>query len=353
MDGLAVGVDEFRFGDLGLASHGRTLVDDLDRHLIADLRQPDDVPNVGAVLHATAVDGQHHVTWLKVGILCRRTGLHPGDDGALGLVDLEGLGQLVGEILNRHAEQAALDLAMLDQRVHDAHGHVDRDGEANADVAAVGRQDRGVDAHQLAAQVHQRAAGVAGVDGGVGLDEILVALDAQPGAAQRADDAGCHGLTETEGIADGDDEVTHLHPVGIGDRYFGEPVGLDLDHGNVRFAVGADQLGAELAAVGQGDGDLVGLVHHVIVGQHVAATGIDNHARTQTRTLALARHVRHAKEMPKHRVPHQRMLGLLDLRLGGDIDHARRDSLEHGRQAGHRLAIHRQRQGGPGWRADR
>ena len=49
-------------------------------------------------------------------------------------------------------------------------------------------EDRGVDAHQLAAQIHQRAAGVAGIDGGVGLNEILVAVRVDAGAAERADD---------------------------------------------------------------------------------------------------------------------------------------------------------------------
>ena len=40
--------------------------------------------------------------------------------------------------------------------------------------AAALAEDAGVDADQLAAAVDQRAAGVAGIDGGVGLDEVLV-----------------------------------------------------------------------------------------------------------------------------------------------------------------------------------
>ena len=49
-------------------------------------------------------------------------------------------------------------------------GDVDRDGEADA-LAAAG--DGGVDADDLAARVEQRAAAVAGVDRGVGLDEVV------------------------------------------------------------------------------------------------------------------------------------------------------------------------------------
>ncbi|WP_306304522.1 hypothetical protein [Methylogaea oryzae] len=44
---------------------------------------------------------------------------------------------------------------MLDEHVHDAGRHVDGDGEADADVAAGGGEDGGVDADQLAAQVDQ------------------------------------------------------------------------------------------------------------------------------------------------------------------------------------------------------
>ncbi len=60
----------------------------------------------------------------------------------------------------------------------------DGNGEADALIAfrAVS-DDGGVDADQFAAIVHQRAAGIAGVDGGVGLDEVFVLLDSEIGPA--------------------------------------------------------------------------------------------------------------------------------------------------------------------------
>ena len=51
---------------------------------------------------------------------------------------------------------------------------VARHGEADALIAAALAEDAGVDADQLAARVDQRAAGVARVDRGVGLDEVFV-----------------------------------------------------------------------------------------------------------------------------------------------------------------------------------
>ena len=52
-------------------------------------------------------------------------------------------------------------------------------------------------------RVEQRAAGVARIDGGVGLDEVVVRalVDVPP---ERADDAGGHRVLEAEGVADRD-----------------------------------------------------------------------------------------------------------------------------------------------------
>src|SRR3546814_20233312 len=74
---------------------------------------------------------------------------------------------------------------MFDDLVDGIFHHVDRDGEADADIAAAAAQDRRIDADQLALRVDQGAAGIAGIDGGVGLDEVLVAFDAESGPAQR------------------------------------------------------------------------------------------------------------------------------------------------------------------------
>ena len=57
---------------------------------------------------------------------------------------------------------------------------VDRDGEADARIAAAGAQDRGIDPDEPTGRVQQRAAGVAGIDEGAGLEEVL-----EDGAAQQ------------------------------------------------------------------------------------------------------------------------------------------------------------------------
>ena len=117
---------------------------------------------------------------------------------ALGGGNVQRLGHVGRERIDVHAQQATLDRAVFQQLVHDAAGHVDRDGEADADVAAGARQDGAVDADQLAPEIHQRAAGVAGVDRGVGLDEVLVAVLVDAGAAQAADDARGDGVLQAK-----------------------------------------------------------------------------------------------------------------------------------------------------------
>ena len=87
-----------------------------------------------------------------------------------------------------------------------------RHGEADADVAGDGPEDRGGDAHQAAAQVEEAPAGVAGVDRGVDLDHRDALL---VGAADRADDAGGDRVLEAEGAPDGEDAVA-LAQTGVG-----------------------------------------------------------------------------------------------------------------------------------------
>ena len=86
-----------------------------------------------------------------------------------------------------HAQKGPRHLARLDQLPAHDHEHVDGDGEADALVAAGVAGDGRVDADDLAVEVDQRAAAVAGVDGGVGLQEVL---EADAGVAQIAGRGG-------------------------------------------------------------------------------------------------------------------------------------------------------------------
>src|SRR5436309_1524776 len=110
-----------------------------------------------------------------------------------------------------------MDTALGHQIVGDALGTVDRNGEADAGGGAAGRENRRVDADDLAARVDERTAGIAAINGGVGLNGFIdeSALAGLHGPAERADYSGGQGALETEGISDGQNFLTDLQCGGI------------------------------------------------------------------------------------------------------------------------------------------
>ena len=133
------------------------------------------------VLDGLAVELDDDVVLLEARLLGRAVGLDRRDDGALVRLDAELLAHALGDVLHDDAQAAADDLALFPELGDDLLGHVGGDGEADADVPAGRREDVAVDADDLAPHVDQRAAGVAPVDGRVGLDEVLVGRDVDPG----------------------------------------------------------------------------------------------------------------------------------------------------------------------------
>ena len=113
-------------------------------------------------------------------------------------------------------------------------------------LLAVAGGDGGVDADDLAGGVGQRAAGVAGADRGVGLDEAVeVALLGVDRAAERRHDALRHGRAalEGEGVADGDDGVADGDLAGRRTWPGTTPRGVvELEDGDVVGSVAAEHL---------------------------------------------------------------------------------------------------------------
>ena len=205
--------------------------------------------------------------------------------------------------------------------------------------AAAAAQDRGVDADQPAFDVEERAAGVAGVDRGVGLDEIFILLDAEPAPAERAHDAAAHRLPDAEGIADRQHHVAHFELVAVAERRRGETGRVDFHDRHIGLGIAADDRGLEFPArLAEGDLHLVGAVDHVVVRQNIAVSR-DDHARAEPllhRAAAAAPAafvgIRHAEEPAKLRIVEKRRHLRRDLRLlrRKHIDHARRRALHDG-----------------------
>ena len=99
-------------------------------------------------------------------------------------------------------------LPVLDELLAHVVGHVDRDGERQAHVAAAAAVDLRVDADHFAVEIEQRAAGVARIHRHVGLDERHETVFARHGATGGADDARGHAVLERERRTDGEHPFT-------------------------------------------------------------------------------------------------------------------------------------------------
>ena len=93
-------------------------------------------------------------------------------------------------------------------------GLVDR--QRKADARGLGA-DRRVDANHLAARVYERAAAIAEVDRGVGLD-VVVQARVEELAPDEADDANRHRMHVPERVADGAHPLTGAQLVGVTQR---------------------------------------------------------------------------------------------------------------------------------------
>ena len=139
-----------------------------------DRRDAFGVVQIVVVVHRLAVDRDDHVAGLELRprprANLRAPGSRPRPAARLGA---EHARDLRRQVLRLHAERAVLDAAGGDQLAHHVVGQVGRNRKADADVAAGRRVDRRIDADQLAAQIDQGAAGIARIDRGIGLDEVL------------------------------------------------------------------------------------------------------------------------------------------------------------------------------------
>src|SRR5262249_5669860 len=151
--------------------------------------------------------------------------------------------------------------------------------EPDSDIAAGPGQDLRRDSDQFAAQIDERPARIALVDGGVGLQKVLEAPLVAPGrlTAFRANDAHRHGLADSERVADGENQVADFDPVGVAERHGRQARRANLDDCNVAGRVRAYDLGSEFTIVVEFHFDLIGIIDDVIISQDVSVRA-DDHA---------------------------------------------------------------------------
>ena len=133
--------------------------------------------------------------------------------------------------------------------VHVMTGKIDRDGKSNPLASATSRQNRSIDSDQLSLGIDQGAAGVSRINGRIGLDEVLIVLDAQMRAAFGADDSHGHRLADAERISNGKHKVAHLHFGGISQRNGWKIVRVNFEYGDIGLGVCTDDVRLEFALI--------------------------------------------------------------------------------------------------------
>src|SRR5882762_10717223 len=124
----------------------------------------------------------------------------------MGRAQAEALRQLLIDVLYADADAAAAHLALRQQLTLDVQGQIDGDGEGHAHVAAGAAVYLRIDADDLTVDIEQRAAGVARIDGRIGLNERHIVFI--EGTRRRAHHAGGDAVLEAERRTDGHHPLT-------------------------------------------------------------------------------------------------------------------------------------------------
>ena len=167
------------------------------------------------------------------------------------------------------------------------------------------------------------------------LNEILVPLDVDAAAAERADDTRGGGLPQAEWIADRDDEVADIEIVGVAELELAEVLCFYSQQRNVRRRIAADDLCIELTAVGERHDDRLRVLDDVAVRYDQSLLGVDDDPRADSllRHGRLPELLRQLEESAEEGVLEKRVLRhLRRRRRHGDVDHCRCHALEHRRK---------------------
>ena len=130
---------------------------------------------------------------------------------------------------------------------------------------ATARDDGGIDANQIAVKVDHCSAGIARINGGVGLNEVLVIFDAETAAPGGADDAHGGRFADSERIADREDDVPDANLEESPIARVGRPVASIFRTAISVLRIGADELGFEFSLVAELDFDVGRAIDDVVV----------------------------------------------------------------------------------------
>jgi len=194
-----------------------------------------------------------------------------GYQNAFGIfIEAEMRGKCRSQVLYLNTKETTDNASAFNKLVINGFSHIDGDGKADTHIAATATDDKGVNADYLSIKIEQRPAGIAGIYGGIGLDEIFISGEAEPASALSTYDAGSNGMAQVEGVADGKDPFANLEGVGVGQFKVGQVIAIDFYYSNIRFGVGTDNLCFNLRFFSELNGNFVGFADQMVIRQDVA-----------------------------------------------------------------------------------
>ena len=187
--------------------------------------------------------------------------------------------QVVGQQAHIAANDAPVELDLLDNPAHEVHGN----GETDALRTRVLGENGCIDTDELAEAVDERAARIPGVNRSVGLDKVGEGDKLVQVAACRAHDALCNRRGKTVGVADGEDDVADAQVIRTGHADWPQLGQIDLQKSQVRLGIEAHDLRFRDTPVGELDPDFGRLLLEYMVIRDQVALFVENDGRGEGR----------------------------------------------------------------------
>ena len=226
------------------------VADHFDRHARTYGLVGDEIGQRLVGCHIATIDLDDNIALLDAGLVGRLTGFHSGNQFAVILFDTQRIGNALVERLDPDTQITARDLGPALQLFDNRKCLFGGNGETDPDIAARGRKDHRVDADDIAVDIEHRAARIALVDRGIGLDIAIIGAALPGHAVERRDDARGHGAAKPERIADRNHPVTDPCLGRIAEFHEGQVGGVDLENRKVRGRIAADELRVIFDAIG-------------------------------------------------------------------------------------------------------
>src|SRR3984885_11332098 len=157
------------------------------------------------MIDVASIDAGDDIAGFQTRLLAWTGGIHRADECPVRRGQTERQRQLLADILDRNTDAAAHHLAVFLELLLDVQGQINRNGKRHAHITAGTAINLRIHADHFAVDVEQRAARIAGIHRGIGLNEGDVAglTTVDQRTAERTDDARGDAVLKSERRADG------------------------------------------------------------------------------------------------------------------------------------------------------